>query len=293
MKVDQLARKQVEVAQTLHQAQNQLTYAPAPGAAAAPAAGSLYSGLGLEEFLDYGGLNISEQAIMQAMPADVGQQVIQYQQQFTQPIASITPVQDKNIARATIKQGVREVVLAKDQSGKLGLAVQHIDKGVFVSFVWKDSAAALGGLRFGDQILQIDGQNVAGWDNSKTLKALKKADAQRVTFAVRDRPFARVVTVVKDHQNQIGFLFKKGAVTAIVKDSSAARNGLLIHHHILEVNGQNVIGLKDEEILQILKQSERSVSLTIMPSFVFDHLLKHIGSSKIKKYMDHTIPAEL
>ena len=120
MKVDQLARKQVEVAQTLHQAQNQLTYAPAPGAAAAPAAGSLYSGLGLEEFLDYGGLNISEQAIMQAMPADVGQQVIQYQQQFTQPIASITPVQDKNIARATIKQGVREVVLAKDQSGKLG-----------------------------------------------------------------------------------------------------------------------------------------------------------------------------
>ena len=114
-----------------------------------------------------------------------------------------------------------------------------------------------------------------------------------MTFAVRDRPFARVVTVVKDHQNQIGFLFKKGAVTAIVKDSSAARNGLLIHHHILEVNGQNVIGLKDEEILQILKQSERSVSLTIMPSFVFDHLLKHIGSSKIKKYMDHTIPAEL
>ncbi len=27
-------------------------------------------------------------------------------------------------------------------------------------------------------------------------------------------------------------------MTAIVKDSSAARNGLLIHHNLVEVNGQ-------------------------------------------------------
>ena len=31
-----------------------------------------------------------------------------------------------------------------------------------------------------------------------------------------------------------------------VKDSSAARNGLLINHQLVEVNGQNVVGLKDE-----------------------------------------------
>lgn len=283
MKVDQLARTQIAVGQ-------QLGAMRLEGATGATASVGLYSGLGLEEFLDYGGLNISEAAIVQAMPGDLGQQVLAYQQQFTKPVAAITPVQDKHITRAGIKQGVREVVLAKDQSGKLGVAVQHIDKGVFVSFVWKDSAAALAGLRFGDQILQINGETVAGWDNSKTLKFLKKADGQAVTFAVRDRPFARVVTVVKDHQNQIGFLFKKGAVTAIVKDSSAARNGLLIHHNLMEVNGQNVIGLKDEEILRIMKEADRSVSLTIMPSFVYDHLIKHIGYSQLKKYMDHSIP---
>lgn len=286
MKVDQLARKQVEVGQQLGNAQLQ----GGGGGYEAPASGSLYAGLGLEEFLDYGGLNISQSAIVNAMPGDVGQQVVAYQQQFAQPLVAITPAQDKGIARAGIKQGVREVTLAKDQAGKLGLAVQHIDKGVFVSFVWKDSAAALGGLRFGDQILQINGQTVAGWDNSKTLKFLKKADAQQVSFAVRDRPFARIITVVKDHQNQLGFLFKKGAINAIVKDSSAARNGLLIHHHIVEVNGQNVIGLKDEEMLRVMKEADRSVTLTIMPSFVYDHLVKHIGYSTLKKYMDHSIP---
>lgn len=43
---------------------------------------------------------------------------------------------------------------------------------------------------------------------------------------------------------QLGFLFKKGKITAIVKDSSAARNGLLTDHQICEINGQNIIGLK-------------------------------------------------
>lgn len=54
----------------------------------------------------------------------------------------------------------------------------------------------------------------------------------------------RAVTLHKDMSGQLGFLFKKGRITSIVKDSSAARNGLLTDHQICEINGQNVIGLK-------------------------------------------------
>ena len=39
-------------------------------------------------------------------------------------------------------------------------------------------------------------------------------------------------------------MFKENKITALVKDSSAARNGVLIDHHLVEVNGQNVVGLK-------------------------------------------------
>ena len=42
-----------------------------------------------------------------------------------------------------------------------------------------------------------------------------------------------------------------------MKDSSAARNGLLIEHAILEINGQNVVGVKDKDISKILTASER------------------------------------
>jgi len=56
-----------------------------------------------------------------------------------------------------------------------------------VSFVHANSAASLVGLRFGDQILQINGENVAGWDTDKAFKVLKKAAPERITMAVRDR----------------------------------------------------------------------------------------------------------
>ena len=56
-----------------------------------------------------------------------------------------------------------------------------------MSYVHGNSPAALGGLRFGDQILQIDGETVAGYEMDKVMKIIKKASPQRIVLAVRDR----------------------------------------------------------------------------------------------------------
>eukprot|EP00054_Salpingoeca_dolichothecata_P036924 m.9255 g.9255 ORF g.9255 m.9255 type:complete len:289 (+) comp7154_c0_seq1:89-955(+) len=246
----------------------------------------LYQDLGLEDLMTtYAGLDLSEGAITQYVPHDIAQAI-----QSNQRIVALTSDHDKGMMAAQIKQGVRQVVLAKDELGKLGVAVADIDKGVFISFVWTGSAAALGGLRFGDQILQINGETIAGWKKAKVISYLKKADGARITFAVRDRPFDRTLTVVKDSHNQVGFVFKKGEITHIVKDSSAARNGLLIHHNIVEVNGQNVVALPDRDILKIIQEAPPSVTLTIMPSFLFKHIVKGIGFDKMKTYMDRSMP---
>ena len=58
------------------------------------------------------------------------------------------------------------------------------------------------------------------------------------------RPFQRTVTMHKDSAGHVGFIYKSGKITSLVKDGSAARNGLLTDHYICEINGQNVIGLK-------------------------------------------------
>jgi syntenin-1 len=58
---------------------------------------------------------------------------------------------------------------------------------VFIQLVQANSPAALGGLRFGDQVLQINGQNCAGWSLDKAHKVLKAAAETRIELIVRDR----------------------------------------------------------------------------------------------------------
>lgn len=130
-------------------------------------------------------------------------------------------------------------------------------------------------LRFGDQILQINGTVVAGFSMEAIHKLLKKSPKNNISIVVRDRPFERTVTMHKDSHGNVGFQFNNGKIASIVKDSSAARNGLLIDHQLLEVNGQNVVGMKDKEIRSIFSsEREQIVTVTIIPSFIFDHMMK-------------------
>eukprot|EP00794_Sanderia_malayensis_P004781 gene4781-5408_t len=288
MKVDQMAQAQAQVAQA--QAQQMPAVQAVPGQPMAPNS-SLYPSLS-----DFMGLDLSNDIIQREMP-ESGMAVIQYQQAGPVTtyssggmVAPVTGTQNTALMRAEVKQGIREVIACKGGDGKVGLRVRAVNKGVFVSFVLSGSAAALAGLRFGDQILQINGETLAGYDHDKVMKILKNASAQKITFAIRDRPFERTITLNKDSTGHVGFVYSDGKIKSIVKDSSAARNGLLTEHNILEVNGQNVVGLKDKDISKILAESPRSVTLTIMPSFIYSHMVKCMGESLVKKHMDHSIP---
>lgn len=283
MKVDHMAQAQVA-----HQQQQQPAIAQGSGAGAPPPPSSslaaLYPSLG--EFM---GMEVSHDTVRQNLPEEVGHEVISYQSK-SKMVAPITGQDNMGVMRAEVKQGVRQVVACKDGSGKLGLRVQHVNKGVFISLVQKDSPAAMAGLRFGDQILQINGTTLAGFDREKVMNLIKKAPAQRIELAIRDRPFERTITLQKDSTGHVGFVFKDGKIKSLVKDSSAARNGLLIEHNILEVNGQNVVGLKDKEVSEVLTASDRSITLTIIPTFIYEHMVKCMKSSLVKKEMDHSIP---
>ena len=49
----------------------------------------------------------------------------------------------------------------------------------------------------------------------------------------------------QDSTGHIGFQFKEGKINSIAVDSSAARNGLLVDHNLLEVD---IYGLRDVKI---------------------------------------------
>ncbi|XP_038289290.1 syntenin-2 isoform X2 [Canis lupus baileyi] len=192
--------------------------------------------------------------------------------------------------RAEIKPGVREIYLCKDEHGKTGLRLRAIDQGLFVQLVKANSPASLVGLRFGDQILQIDGRDCAGWSTDRAHRVLKRASAEKIAMVVRDRPFQRTVTMHKDSTGHVGFVIKKGAVVSVVRGSSAARNGLLTKQSVCEVNGQNVVGLKDKAVTEILAMAGNVVTLTIIPTVIYEHMVKKLSPTLLHHAMDHSIP---
>ncbi|XP_048818761.1 syntenin-2 [Lagopus muta] len=243
----------------------------------------------LAELENYMGLVLSSEEIQKSLFPDNSTALT--------PVGSlpgqlVAPLSGNNtgLRRAEIKPGVREIHLCKDERGKTGLQLKYIDEGIFVQLVKANSPAALVGLRFGDQILQIDGKNCAGWSSNKAQRALKKASPEKIVMVVRDRPFQRTVTIHKDSNGQVGVMLKKGKIVSLVKDSSAARNGLLIHHYICEVNGQNVIGMKDKQLMEVLAGAGNIITLTIIPAVIYEHMVKRLSSGQMKSSMDHSIP---
>ncbi|XP_078543396.1 syntenin-1 [Lissotriton helveticus] len=252
--------------------------------------GGLYPKL-YPELAQYMGLSLNEEEIHRnlAMVPSQGQQLATRPSSMNYMVAPIT-ANDVGIRRAEIKQGVREVILCKDQDGKIGLRLKSVDNGIFIQLVQANSPASLVGMKFGDQVLQINGENCAGWSSDKSHKILAQAAGDKISMVLRDRPFERTITMHKDSTGHVGFIFKNGKITSIVKDSSAARNGLLTEHNICEVNGQNVIGLKDSQTSDILATAGNVVTITIMPSFVYEHMIKRMASSIMKNLMDHGVP---
>uniref|UniRef100_A0A8C9DR91 PDZ domain-containing protein n=1 Tax=Prolemur simus TaxID=1328070 RepID=A0A8C9DR91_PROSS len=216
--------------------------------------GSLYPKL-YPELSQYMGLSLNEEEIcanMAMVPgAPVQGQLVATPSSMNYIVAPVT-ANDARIRRAEIKQEIREVILCKDQDGKIGLRLKLIDNGIFVQLIQANSPPSLVGLRFRDQVLQINGENYAGWSSDKAHKVLKQAFGKKITMTIRDRPFQQTITMHKDSTGHVGFIFKNGKITSMAKDNSVARNGLLTEHNIFEINGQNVIGLKDSQIADIL-----------------------------------------
>ncbi|XP_019383235.1 PREDICTED: syntenin-1 isoform X1 [Gavialis gangeticus] len=258
-----------------------------------PQDASLYPRL-YPELSQYMGLSLNEEEMQRnlqvtAAPQSQGQQLVTRPSAVNYMVAPVTG-NDVGLLRAEIKQGLREVILCKDQDGKIGLRLKSVDNGIFVQLVQANSPASLAGLRFGDQILQISGENCAGWSSDKAHKVLKQASGERIPMIVRDRPFERIIVMHKDSTGHVGFIFKNGKITSIVKDSSAARNGLLTEHNICEINGQNVIGLKDPQVADILATAGNVVTITVMPSHIYEYIIKRMASNIMKSLMDHSIP---
>ncbi|KAK7084659.1 hypothetical protein SK128_024305 [Halocaridina rubra] len=208
MKVDQMGRAQVQISQQIASQIANVSEASAPSAQYAhppyplhpPQAedksslAHLYPALG-----DYMGLEFTHEIIAANMPEyllptstpELGTVAIPASSSMSSvmPAGIVAPISGAStgLQKAQVTNAIREVTVCKDGDGKIGMRVKAINKGVFVCLVKKNSPAALAGLRFGDQILQISDVTVAGYSMEKVHDILKKCPTNGIRFAIRDR----------------------------------------------------------------------------------------------------------
>lgn len=295
MKVDHMVKSQMQ-AESKYFTQKPFVL-PEPMAPSAPAYDSSPSGPIYPSLEDYMGLDLSNKMIEKNMPeytvstkANMTVSTPAETSRLLNNMVAPLSGQSLGLQRAHVTNGIRELTLCKDKNGKVGLRVHSVNNGIFVCLVSQESPAALGGLRFGDQILRVNDICVAGYKMEQVHKLFRNADVNDIKVVVRDRPFERTVTMHKDSSGCIGFQFKNGKIIALVKDSSAARNGLLIDHQILEINGKNVVGLKDKQVTTEIENGGHIITVTVIPSYIYDHMVKKMSTSLLKTLMDHSVP---
>lgn len=195
---------------------------------------------------------------------------------------------EENYKKSVVKDGLRQVILYKNQQGKIGLSFQIIDMGLFVSLVEKESAGALAGVRFGEQLIAIDGVPVSGIKKSKIEEMIKKIPLEnKIEMIFRDRPYAKIFNLTKDDFGFFGFTFKNGSITNIIKDTSGSKNGLQINHQIIEVNGQNVLGFTDQELKNLFRSQENVITITLMENSFYKKMISKVNVNN----MSHIIPS--
>ncbi|XP_011685981.1 PREDICTED: syntenin-1-like [Wasmannia auropunctata] len=292
MKVDHMMKAQLQAESQYVPSVPIESVAPSAPTYVPSAPNMLYPSLG-----DYMGLELNEETIAQNMPEYAlatrqnANDVALTSTNVSSPLSGmIAPLSGGSMAlqKAYVTNGIRELTLCKDGDGKVGVRVHAVNNGVFVCLVSQNSPASMAGLRFGDQILSINDECVAGYSMEQVHKLFRNANVNGIRVIVRDRPFERTVTMHKDSTGYIGFQFKNGKIIALVKDSSATRNGLLTDHQILEINGKNVIGMKDKDVTAEIEKGGDIITVTIIPSYIYDHMVKKMSNSLLKSLMDHS-----
>lgn len=196
-----------------------------------------------------------------------------------------------NITNMEHHDGLRNLILIKDTTDlTLGIGIVNIDTAYYVSFIKHNSPASRSQIRFGDQLIRINSLELAGISGKQVIKYINSLpNNQPISIIVRDRPLLNIFHLMKDNQNQLGVIIKNGYITKLIQNSSASRNGVPINHRIIEINGQNIIGLSNNDIIQIIKDAPTDVSISIMRTKIYEQLIKGVKSKLIKNEMDHSI----
>ncbi|KAL5961999.1 Protein lin-10 [Taenia solium] len=175
------------------------------------------------------------------------------------------------------KEQEKEVIVPKQKGEALGVVIVESGWGsvlptaVLANMHPSGPAARCGQLNIGNRIISINGQSLVGLPLTtcqSLFKATKNQTAVKLVI-VNCSPVVEVLIRRPDQKFQLGFSVQDGVICSLLRGGIAERGGIRVDHRIIEINGESVVAVPHEYIVNLLATSVGEIYIRTMPTSIF------------------------
>lgn len=171
----------------------------------------------------------------------------------------------------------KEVIVPKQKGEILGIVIVESGWGsmlptvVIANLAQNSPSARCGQLNIGDQIIAINGISLVGLPLSTCQNYVKNTKNQTVVkFTIVPCPPVVEVKIKRpDTKYQLGFSVQNGVICSLLRGGIAERGGVRVGHRIIEINGQSVVAVPHDRIVNLLATSVGEIHMKTMPTSMF------------------------
>ncbi|XP_040894514.1 amyloid-beta A4 precursor protein-binding family A member 2 isoform X2 [Toxotes jaculatrix] len=171
----------------------------------------------------------------------------------------------------------KELHVEKQKGESLGVVIVESGWGsilptvILASMLNSGPAARSGKLSVGDQIMSINDTSLVGLPLATCQGIIKGLKNQvKVKLSIVSCPPVTTVLIKRpDLKFQLGFSVQNGIICSLMRGGIAERGGVRVGHRIIEINGQSVVAMAHEKIVQTLSISVGEINMKTMPAVMF------------------------
>uniref|UniRef100_A0A8C5N305 Amyloid-beta A4 precursor protein-binding family A member 3 n=1 Tax=Gouania willdenowi TaxID=441366 RepID=A0A8C5N305_GOUWI len=198
------------------------------------------------------------------------------QKQFSDIIDSQEMYHD-DLIHFSNSDNCKELYVEKQKGEVLGVVIVESGWGsilptVILAGMQNNGAAARSGkLRVGDQVMSINDTSLVGLPLATCQSIIKGLKNQlKVKMSIVSCPPVTTVLIKRpDLKFQLGFSIQNGIICSLMRGGIAERGGVRVGHRIIEINGQSVVAMAHEKIVQTLSVSVGEINMKTMPAVMF------------------------
>ncbi|XP_053159998.1 amyloid-beta A4 precursor protein-binding family A member 3 isoform X2 [Hemicordylus capensis] len=182
-----------------------------------------------------------------------------------------------DLAHFSKQENCKEVVLHKQKGEILGVVIVESGWGsilptvVIANLMHRGAAERSGKLSIGDRIMSVNGTSLVGLPLGACQNIIRDLKNQtEVTLnVVHCPPVTTAIVRRPDTKYPLGFCVENGIICSLMRGGIAERGGIRVGHRIIEINGQSVVAMPHEKIIQILTQAVSEVHIKTMPASTY------------------------